>query len=85
MAIHDYNLDPTYVATNIDAVKGVSLNSGKRLLYEEFGGLGGTKQNQIQVVTDTLISVCLIDSTLLISLKFYHILSDRSAMDVLGG
>ncbi|KAH0578621.1 hypothetical protein H2248_003759 [Termitomyces sp. 'cryptogamus'] len=56
VAIHDYNLDPSYVATNIDAVKEISLSSGKRLLYEEFGALGSTKQSQIQAVTDTLIS-----------------------------
>ncbi|KAG6834180.1 hypothetical protein H0H93_011356, partial [Arthromyces matolae] len=54
--IHDYDIDPTYVANNIDSVKSLSLSSGKRLLYEEFGALGGSKQSQIQAVTNTLIS-----------------------------
>ncbi|KAG6810440.1 hypothetical protein H0H92_011859 [Tricholoma furcatifolium] len=56
VAIHDYDIDPTYVATNIDAVKPTALSSGKRLLYEEFGAMGDTKQSAIQNVTDTLIS-----------------------------
>lgn len=57
IAIHDYNLDPSYVASHIDAAKPLALQSGKRLLYEEFGALGTTKQSQVQDVTDTLISV----------------------------
>ncbi|PFH51190.1 glycoside hydrolase family 5 protein [Amanita thiersii Skay4041] len=56
IAIHDYNIDPSYVASHIDAVKPTALNSGKRLLYEEFGALGSNKNNQIKAVTDTLIS-----------------------------
>ncbi|KAL0946018.1 hypothetical protein HGRIS_012295 [Hohenbuehelia grisea] len=56
IALHDYNLDPSYVASHIDAAKPKALASGKRLLYEEFGALGSNKQNQIQTVTNTLIS-----------------------------
>ncbi|KAF8065048.1 glycoside hydrolase family 5 protein [Lyophyllum atratum] len=56
VALHDYNVDPSYVASHIDAVKGIALSSGKRLLYEEFGALGSNKQSQIQAVTNTLIS-----------------------------
>jgi hypothetical protein len=57
VALHDYNVDPSYVASHIDAVKGIAGSSGKRLLYEEFGALGSNKQSQIKAVTDTLISV----------------------------
>jgi len=56
IALHDYNLDPNYVASHIDAAKTLALNSGKRLLYEEFGATGSSKQSQIQTVTNTLIS-----------------------------
>lgn len=57
IALHDYNLDPTYVASHVDAVKGIALSSGKRLLYEEFGALGSNKQSQILTVTNLLIAV----------------------------
>lgn len=57
IAIHDYNLDPSYVASGIDAAKPSALSSGKRLLYEEFGAEGSSKQSQIETVTNTLISV----------------------------
>ncbi|GLB39737.1 putative cellulase (glycosyl hydrolase family 5) [Lyophyllum shimeji] len=56
VALHDYNLDPSYVASHIDAAKPMALSSGKRLLYEEFGATGSSKQSQIQAVTNTLIS-----------------------------
>lgn len=57
IALHDYNLSPSYVASHIDAAKPLAINSGKRLLYEEFGALGDSKQSQIQAVVNTLISV----------------------------
>ncbi len=60
IAIHDYNIDPSYVASNIDSTKPTALSSGKRLLYEEFGANGGSKQSQIQAVTNTLVSVSLV-------------------------
>ena len=56
IALHDYNLDPSYVAQHVDAAKPLALNSGKRLLYEEFGALGSSKQSEIQNVVNTLIS-----------------------------
>ncbi|TFK31397.1 glycoside hydrolase family 5 protein [Crucibulum laeve] len=56
IALHDYNLDSSYIASHIDAAKPLALNSGKRLLYEEFGATGSSKQSQIQAVTNTLIS-----------------------------
>ncbi|EMD36754.1 glycoside hydrolase family 5 protein [Gelatoporia subvermispora B] len=56
IAIHDYNIDPSYVASGVDAVKPSALSSGKRLLYEEFGAEGSTKQPDIEAVTNTLIS-----------------------------
>src|ERR1700729_526739 len=40
MALHDYDLDPSYVASNIDPAKTSAITSGQRLLYEEFGALG---------------------------------------------
>ena len=57
LAIHDYNIDPTYVASNIDAAKPSALASGQRLLYEEFGAMGSDKQSQIEAVTTTLLKV----------------------------
>ena len=57
IALHDYNLDTSYVASHVDAAKPLALNSGKRLLYEEFGANGGNKQSQIQSITNLLISV----------------------------
>lgn len=57
IAIHDYNLDPSYVGSGIDAAKPSVLSSGKRLLYEEFGAEGSSKQSQIEAVTNILISV----------------------------
>ncbi|CAL1710284.1 unnamed protein product [Somion occarium] len=41
IALHDYNLDSSYVASHVDTAKPLALQSGKRLLYEEFGALGG--------------------------------------------
>ena len=57
IALHDYNLDPSYVASHVEAGKSQALASGKRLLYEEFGALGSNKQSQISTVVSTLISV----------------------------
>lgn len=57
IALHDYNLDPSYVASHIDAAKPLAMNSGKRMIYEEFGATGSNKQSQIQAITNTLISV----------------------------
>lgn len=57
IALHDYNIDPSYVASHIDAAKPSAMSNGKRLLYEEFGATGGNKQGQIKAVTDTLIAV----------------------------
>ena len=57
IALHDYNLDTSYVASHVDAAKPLTLKSGKRLLYEEFGANGGNKQSQIQSITNLLISV----------------------------
>ena len=57
MALHDYDLDPSYVASNIDSAKTSAITSGQRLLYEEFGALGSSKQSDIQSITDTLVSV----------------------------
>lgn len=57
IALHDYNLDPSYVASHVDPGKSQALASGKRLLYEEFGALGSDKQSQISTVVSTLISV----------------------------
>ncbi|KAJ3537618.1 hypothetical protein NM688_g6656 [Phlebia brevispora] len=56
LAIHDYNIDPSYVGSSIDSVKPTVLASGQRLLYEEFGAEGDDKQSQLQAVTNTLIS-----------------------------
>ncbi|KAF9531071.1 glycoside hydrolase family 5 protein [Crepidotus variabilis] len=56
IALHDYNIDPSYVASHIDAAKPSAMSNGKRLLYEEFGATGGNKQGQIKAVTDTLIA-----------------------------
>ncbi|KLO18932.1 glycoside hydrolase family 5 protein [Schizopora paradoxa] len=56
IALHDYNLDPSYVASHVDPGKSQALASGKRLLYEEFGALGSDKQSQISTVVSTLIS-----------------------------
>lgn len=56
IALHDYNVDPSYIASHVDAAKPSALSSGKRLLYEEFGASGGSKQSQIQAATNTLIS-----------------------------
>lgn len=57
IAIHDYNLDSSYVSSKVNAAKPLALKNGKRLLYEEFGALGSTKQSQIKSVTNTLLSV----------------------------
>ncbi|KAK7680329.1 hypothetical protein QCA50_016569 [Cerrena zonata] len=56
IALHDYNLDTSYVASHVDAAKPLALQSGKRLLYEEFGANGSNKQSQIQSITNLLIS-----------------------------
>lgn len=56
VALHDYNVTPSHVASGIDAVKGMALSSGKRLLYEEFGTRGDSKQSDLLAVTNTLIS-----------------------------
>lgn len=56
IALHDYNLDTNYVASHIDAAKPLAINSGKRMLYEEFGALGGSKQSQIQSITNLLMA-----------------------------
>ena len=57
IAIHDYSTDPSYIGSGIDAAKPSALNSGKRLLYEEFGSEGSTKQSDIDSVTQLLIKV----------------------------
>ncbi|TFK75578.1 glycoside hydrolase family 5 protein [Pluteus cervinus] len=56
IALHDYNLDPGYIASYVDGAKPKAINSGKRMIYEEFGATGGNKQNQIKSVTDLLIA-----------------------------
>ncbi|KAL4253208.1 glycosyl hydrolase 5 (cellulase A) family protein [Abortiporus biennis] len=56
IALHDYNLDSSYLASHVDAAKPLALSSGKRMLYEEFGALGSSKQSEIQTVTNLLIS-----------------------------
>ncbi|KXN87162.1 Transcription elongation factor SPT5 [Leucoagaricus sp. SymC.cos] len=56
IALHDYNLDTNYVASHVDAAKPLAINSGKRMLYEEFGALGGSKQSQIQSITNWLMA-----------------------------
>ncbi|GLB39738.1 putative cellulase (glycosyl hydrolase family 5) [Lyophyllum shimeji] len=56
IALHDYNVTPSYVAPGIDALKGIAHSSGKRLLYEEFGTKGANKQSDLLAVTTTLIS-----------------------------
>lgn len=57
IALHDYNLDPSYIASHVDAAKPMALSSGKRLLYEEFGALGDDKQSQISATVNLLIAV----------------------------
>jgi len=57
IALHDYNVNPSYVASQIDAAKPKAMSSGKRLLYEEFGASGSSKQSQIGAVINTLVSV----------------------------
>lgn len=57
IALHDYNLDSSYVASYVDAAKASAISSGQRLLYEEFGATGSSKQSEIEAVTNTLISV----------------------------
>lgn len=57
IALHDYNLDPNYVASHVDAAKPLAVSSGKRMIYEEFGALGSNKQSQIQAVTNLLLAV----------------------------
>ncbi|KAI0078098.1 hypothetical protein K474DRAFT_978964 [Panus rudis PR-1116 ss-1] len=53
IALHDYNvLDPSNVASHIDAAKPQVMCSGKRLLYEESGASGGSVQSQIQAVNN---------------------------------
>ncbi|KIJ64683.1 glycoside hydrolase family 5 protein [Hydnomerulius pinastri MD-312] len=56
IALHDYNLDPSYIASYVDSGKSQALSSGKRLLYEEFGAEGSSKQSEIQSATNMLIS-----------------------------
>lgn len=56
VALHDYNLDANYLTLYVDAAKAV-IASGQRLLYEEFGAIGGNKQSDIQSITETLNSV----------------------------
>jgi len=56
IALHDYNLDPNYVASHVDAAKPLAGSSGKRMLYEEFGALGSNKQSQIQTITNLLMA-----------------------------
>jgi mannan endo-1,4-beta-mannosidase len=59
IALHDYNLDPSYVAGYIDGAKAKAASSGKRMIYEEFGATGSSKQSQLKAVTDKLIAVSL--------------------------
>lgn len=85
IALHDYNLDTSYVASHVDAAKPLALNSGKRLLYEEFGATGSNKQSQIQSITNLLISVCHTPSSLSRATLTTTYMSDRGSLDVLGG
>jgi hypothetical protein len=57
IALHEYNLDTSYVSSHVDSAKPLAINSGKRMLYEEFGALGDSKQNQIQSITNLLMAV----------------------------
>ena len=57
LAIHDYNVDPSYIGSKVDSVKPKALASGQRLLYEEFGATGSNKQSLIQAATDVLAKV----------------------------
>lgn len=54
--LHDYNLDPNYVASRIDGVKARARSSGQRMIYEEYGALGSSKQSQISAVTNKLLA-----------------------------
>ncbi|KAF9453364.1 glycoside hydrolase family 5 protein [Macrolepiota fuliginosa MF-IS2] len=56
IALHEYNLDTSYVASHVDAAKPLAVSSGKRMLYEEFGATGSSKQSQIQSITNLLIA-----------------------------
>lgn len=55
--MHDYSTDPTYIASYVDPAKASALSSGQRLLYEEFGSEGDSKQSDIDTVTQLLIKV----------------------------
>ena len=82
LAIHDYNISPSYVGSSIDSVKPKALASGQRLLYEEFGASGSNKQSAIQAVTNTLIAVGLAVFFLVFEADCSPV--DWSALDVLG-
>lgn len=62
IALHDYNLDPNYVASQIDAAKPKAQAAGKRMLYEEFGATGDDKASKLKAVTDKLIAVSILFS-----------------------
>lgn len=83
IALHDYNIDPSYIASHVDAAKPSAIASGKRLLYEEFGAEGGSKQSQTSAAINLLIKVSLacLESN---ALQPIHAFLDWSAMDVLG-
>ncbi|EGO01166.1 glycoside hydrolase family 5 protein [Serpula lacrymans var. lacrymans S7.3] len=56
LAIHDYDLDTSYIASYLNPAKTQALASGQRIIYEEFGAEGSTKQSDIQSVTSFLSS-----------------------------
>ncbi len=55
--MHDYDLDPTYIASYVNPAKASAIASGQRLLYEEFGAEGSDKQSDISGAVDLLIKV----------------------------
>ena len=83
IAIHDYNVDPSYIGSKVDSVKPKALASGQRLLYEEFGATGSSKQSQIQAATDVLIKAR--TNELSIDTRMLSFFTDRRTMAVLGG
>lgn len=69
VSLHSYNLDSFNLAYYIDHAKGLASPTGKRLIFEEFGAEGSSKQKEISSAIKTMISVSAVQFHFLLSIN----------------
>lgn len=63
VALHDYNIDPSYVGGLVEPAKATATQAGKTLFYEEYGATGDNKQSDLQNIHKYLVAVSIFDNT----------------------